>query len=172
VNDTDRGPKPRSQEPLETRAEFPYHWDADEFTTRRDLLRMAVLTSGAIFAATVAIAVRSAFASKTRGSRKVIVRADEVPPGEAHYFNYPGDGEQAVLINLPNRGFVAYSQRCTHLACAVRYEADRNRLHCPCHEGVFSVETGDPTAGPPQRRLPVIVLEEQDGMIYAVEERL
>jgi len=54
VNRTDRGLNSRSHEPLETRSEFPYHWDVDEFTTRRDLLRMAVLTSGAIFAATVA----------------------------------------------------------------------------------------------------------------------
>jgi Rieske Fe-S protein len=172
VSRANPGPNSRSREPIETRAQFPYHWDTDEFTTRRDLLRMAVLTSGAIFAATVAIAVRGAFASRTRGSRMAIIRADEIPPGEAHYFNYPDDGEQAVLINLPGRGFVAYSQRCTHLACAVRYEADQQRLHCPCHEGVFSVETGDPTAGPPQRRLPRIRLEEQDGVIYAIEERL
>jgi Rieske Fe-S protein len=172
VNSNSNGSNGRSREPLETREEFPYHWDSDEFVARRDLLRMAVLTSGAIFAATVAIAARGAFASKTRGSRKAIIAADDVAPGEAHYFNYPGDGDQAVLINLPDRGFVAYSQRCTHLACAVRYEADHNRLHCPCHEGVFSVATGDPTAGPPQRRLPSIALEIEGGAIYAIEERL
>jgi Rieske Fe-S protein len=172
VSSIDSGGRSRSREPRETREEFPYHWDSDEFVARRDLLRMAVLTSGAIFAATVAIAVRGAFAGKTRGERKAIIPAADVPAGEAHYFNYPGDGDQAVLVNLGERGFVAYSQRCTHLACAVRYEAGRNRLHCPCHEGVFSVETGDPTAGPPQRRLPVIALEVQDGVVYALEERL
>jgi len=28
------------------RAEFPYHWDADDFVSRRELLRLAVMTSG------------------------------------------------------------------------------------------------------------------------------
>jgi Rieske Fe-S protein len=160
-----------SREPIETRVEFPYHWDSDDLITRRDLLGIAVLTSGALFAATVVIAVRSAFASKTRGSRAEIIRADAVAPGEAHYFNYPGDDDQAVLLNLGERGFVAYSQRCTHLACAVRFDGDKNRLHCPCHEGVFDVTTGEPTAGPPQRRLPQIALSVENGTIFALEER-
>jgi Rieske Fe-S protein len=161
-----------SREPIETRVEFPYHWDSDDIITRRDLLGIAVLTSGALFAATVVIAVRSAFASKTRGSRAEIIRADEVAPGEAHYFTYPGDDDQAVLINRGDAGFVAYSQRCTHLACAVRFEADKNRLHCPCHEGVFDVATGEPTAGPPQRPLPQNTLTVENGTIVSLEQRL
>ena len=162
----------RSREPQDSRREFPYHWDADDLVARRELLRLAVLTSGALFAATVAIAVRGAFGGKTHVERKAIIKASDVPPGTAHYFNYPGSEDQAVLINIPGQGFVAYSQKCTHLSCAVRYEADRGRLFCPCHDGVFSIATGDPTAGPPQRRLPRIVLEQQGGTLYATERQL
>jgi len=162
----------RSSEPRGPREEFPYHWDADEFVARRELLRLAVLTSGALFAATVAIAVRGAFGGTTHVERKAIIKASEVPPGTAHYFNYPGKEDQAVLINIPGQGFVAYSQKCTHLSCAVRYEANRGRLFCPCHDGVYSLTTGDPTAGPPQRRLPRILLEQRGDTLFAIERRV
>jgi nitrite reductase/ring-hydroxylating ferredoxin subunit len=162
----------RSREPSEARREFPYHWDADEFVARRELLRLAVLTSGALFAATVAIAVRGAFGGKTHAERQEIAKASDVPPGTAHYFNYPTKDDQAVLVNIPGQGFVAYSQKCTHLSCAVRYEAGRNRLFCPCHEGVFSLSTGDPTAGPPQRRLPRILLDQRGDTLFAIERQL
>jgi nitrite reductase/ring-hydroxylating ferredoxin subunit len=162
----------RSREPQEARAEFPYHWDADELVARRELLRLAVLTSGALFAATVAIAVRGAFGGKTHVERREIIKVSDVPPGTAHYFNYPGKDDQAVLVNIPGQGFVAYSQKCTHLSCAVRYEADRGRLFCPCHEGVFSLTTGDPTAGPPQRRLPRILIEQRGDTLFAIERQL
>ncbi len=161
----------RSRESLKSRAEYPYHWDADDFVSRRELLRLAVLTSGALFAATIAIAVRGAFGNASSGTRTLIANAGDVPPGSVKYFDYPGKGDQAMLINVPGLGFVAYSQKCTHLSCAVRYERDNDRLHCPCHNGVFSVTTGDPTAGPPQRRLPQILLERDGDRIFARKEQ-
>ena len=42
-----------------------------------------------------------------------------------------------MLLHLPGGRFVAYSQKCTHLSCAVYYQPERERLYCPCHEGVF-----------------------------------
>ncbi len=160
-----------SREPLKSRAEYPYHWDADDFVSRRELLRLAVLTSGALFAATVAIAVRGAFGNSSSGSRTLIANASDVPAGSVKYFDYPKKGDQAMLINVPGLGFVAYSQKCTHLSCAVRYERDKDRLYCPCHNGVYSVTTGDPTAGPPQRRLPQILLERDGDRIFARKEQ-
>ena len=65
------------------------------------------------------------------------------------------------------RQFVAYSQKCTHLSCAVYYERDENRLECPCHEGHFSIEDGSVLQGPPPRPLTRIVLEQQGGTVVA-----
>ncbi|MCK9518664.1 MAG: Rieske 2Fe-2S domain-containing protein [Dehalococcoidia bacterium] len=151
-------------------AEFPYDWEADAAVSRRQLLRLAVLTSGALFAGTLVLAVLGRRDDRRRGDPKPIEGAASLPSGEALYFEYPGNGDQAVLLNLPGTGLVAYSQKCTHLACSVYFDAEKRELLCPCHDGKFDARTGDAIAGPPQRRLPRIVLESRDGQVYAMEE--
>jgi Rieske Fe-S protein len=152
------------------RTEFPYHWDADDLVSRRQLLRFAVFTSGALFASTAAIALVGAVRALRRPASAAvdIASASQVQPGQAIYFEYPEPGEQAVLLRLADGQLVAFSQKCTHLSCSVYYQADRNRLFCPCHEGVFNPATGDPVAGPPQRRLAQIQLQQDGDTIRAV----
>lgn len=157
-----------ARSPRRWRAGFPYHWDADELVSRRQLLQLAVFTSGALFASTAALAVLGAIRTLRRNEVQPITRVDALPEGQALYFEYPEPGEQAMLLHLPGGRFVAYSQRCTHLSCAVYYQPERARLYCPCHEGVYAPETGAPVAGPPQRRLEQIQLRLQDGQITAV----
>jgi Rieske Fe-S protein len=161
------------QPPLAARrwfADFPYHWDADDLVSRRDLLRFAVLTSGALFAGTAVLAVLGLTRTLRRGSPTPIARVADLREGEAHYFAYPEPDDQAMVIRLPGDQFVAYSQKCTHLSCAVYFQREENRLYCPCHDGVFDVRTGEPVAGPPQRSLPRIVLRREGDMLIAVEE--
>ncbi len=100
-----------------------------------------------------------------------IALTTDVAEGQALYFTYPESDDQAVLLHLPGGQFLAYSQKCTHLSCSVYFQADRARLYCPCHDGVFSPLTGEPIAGPPQRRLGQIVLQEQAGQLYAIGRR-
>ena len=152
------------------RSTFPYHWDADDLVSRRELLRLAVLTSGALFAGTAVLAVLGWLDNRRRGSPRPIVQASAVPEGSAYYFNYPEPDDQAMLLHLPGGRFVAYSQKCTHLSCAVYLQPEERRLYCPCHEGVFDLETGEPVAGPPQRRLPHITLRREGDLLIAVEE--
>ena len=152
------------------RSQFPYRWDLDDLVARRELLRLAVITSGALFAGTAVLALLGRFGQRRRGEPRPIVRASEVPEGSAHYFRYPGEDDRAVLLHLPSGEFVAYSQTCTHLSCSVYYQEQRDTLYCPCHEGFFDTRTGEPTAGPPQRRLPRIVLRRDGDLLVAVEE--
>lgn len=151
------------------RRQFPYRLEADEAVARREFLRYVIASSGALFLGSVVLAVLAPFRRQARPAQRV-ARSGEIAVGDARYFHYPGPADEAVLINTRERGLVAYSQKCTHLSCSVVYQPDRDRLFCPCHDGVFSVLTGDPIAGPPQRRLPRIVLEERDGAVYAVDE--
>lgn len=152
------------------RSEFPYGWDADDLVSRRRLLQWAVWASGALFAATGAIALLSQVRERRRGDEQEIIQADQLEPGEVHYFDYPGEDDFAILLRLDNGEFVAYSGICTHLACAVYWDPDRGELICPCHEGIFDPHTGDVIAGPPSRPLPRIILREENGTLYAVEE--
>ena len=63
-----------------------------------------------------------------------------------------------IMIRTAADQVVAYSQKCTHLSCAVYYAKEANRLECPCHEGYFSVTDGSVLQGPPPRALPRILL--------------
>ncbi|HEY1297754.1 MAG TPA: Rieske 2Fe-2S domain-containing protein [Chloroflexota bacterium] len=148
--------------------EFPYHWDADDLVSRRELLRFAVFASGALFASTAVLAALGAV-TDLRGSEVLpIARVSDVPENSAVYFNYPSADDQAMLLHLPGGQFVAFGQKCTHLSCSVYFQADRERLFCPCHEGVFDPASGQPVAGPPQRRLVQIILRQDGDTLYAV----
>ena len=150
--------------------EFPYHWDADDQVSRRELLRFAVMASGALFAATAGVAALNYLKPLRTVRQQAITQVASVPPGSVHYFQYPTSEDPAILLHLPNGQFVAYSGRCTHLSCAVYHDQGSGNLLCPCHEGVFDAQTGSPLAGPPQRSLPSIQLRQDGTMLYAVEE--
>jgi nitrite reductase/ring-hydroxylating ferredoxin subunit len=152
------------------RVEFPFGWDADDLVSRRQLLRWSVWASGALFGSTAVLAVLGYARARGRGGKRAIVNAAEVPIGGVHYFKYPGPDDHAILLRLDEDRFVAYSGKCTHLSCAVYWSAARNRLLCPCHEGVFHPETGGVLAGPPPRPLPRIALSQEDGVLYALQE--
>jgi nitrite reductase/ring-hydroxylating ferredoxin subunit len=116
--------------------------------TRRGLLVFSVVASGALFVGTAVLAALGWLDDRVRRGARTIARAGDVPEGQAVHFEYPTAGEQAILLHLPGGRFVAYSQKCTHLSCAVQWQPERNRLYCPCHEGAFDPETGEPAAAP------------------------
>jgi nitrite reductase/ring-hydroxylating ferredoxin subunit len=149
-------------------AEFPYHWDLDDLVSRRELLNFTVLSSGALFAGTAVLGLLGAV--KNLGGTQVqpVARVGDVPENSALYFSYPSESDQAVLLHLLGGQFVAFVQKCTHLSCSVYFQAEQSRLFCPCHEGVFDPASGEPVAGPPQRRLQQIILRLDGDMIYAV----
>ena len=89
-------------------------------------------------------------------------------PGSVLLFRYPSERDPCILIRTHAGELKAYSQVCTHLSCAVRYESGQNTIVCPCHRGFFSVDDGRPTGGPPTRPLPRVRLETREGSVYAV----
>jgi Rieske Fe-S protein len=158
------------------RAEFPYHWDADELVSRREFLHFAVYTSGALFAGTALLAVLGLIerlSPAPAAPEQRVARASDVPEGGALYFAYPTPDDQAVLLHLPGERFVAYNQRCTHLSCAVLPRVADGVIRCPCHEGYFDLASGRPIAGPPRRPLTTVRLEVRGDDVFAVgvEER-
>ncbi len=151
------------------RKEFPYPWDEDEVVTRRDTLRFLLAGSGALFVATGILAVLGHLPTGPNVQAVAIAREGELGENDWRVFNFPDQYAQGILINLPGKGLVAYSDVCTHLSCAVQYAGD-GQLHCPCHEGLFDAATGNVLAGPPTRPLPLIQLAMENHIIYAVRE--
>jgi Rieske Fe-S protein len=97
-----------------------------------------------------------------------IAAVADVPEGSSLNFHYPDESYPAVLIHLPGNQYVAYESRCTHLLCPVLYQHDKERIYCPCHEGVFDPDSGKNLAGPPPRPLNGIKVEVRDNAVWAV----
>lgn len=161
------GPRKTNQE--EWRGEFPYPWSEDEVVTRRDTLRFLLAGAGALFLATGTLAIVGNLPSGEQVKALAVARVGELAENEWRVFDFPDQYAQGILINLPGKGLVAYSDVCTHLSCAVTYQKESKHLYCPCHDGLFEAATGDVLAGPPTRPLPLIELAIQDGIIYAVK---
>ncbi|MFG2877581.1 ubiquinol-cytochrome c reductase iron-sulfur subunit [Streptomyces sp. NPDC048337] len=146
---------------------------ADSLTTRRDYLRIVATVSGGLAIGGVGVAAgilhRHGDSETLPPAKKV---TDRLAPGESVAFRFPGDEDRALAVRLADGTLVGYSAVCTHLACAVLWREDRGvdgELYCPCHEGVFDVRTGEVSAGPPPRPLPIVFLTEQaDGSVWAI----
>jgi len=165
--------RPMDEQPA-WRTDFPIDWPQDHYVERRDFMKFMVLTSLAFTVGQFWIAAQN-WLRRRRGRAEMrrVVSIDEVPVGAAVTFVYPDEHDACVLVRTGDNEFVAYSQKCTHLSCAVRPLAARGILQCPCHEGSFDLASGRPVAGPPRRPLDRVHIEIVNREIYAtgVEER-
>lgn len=149
------------------RDEFAINQADERYVNRRQFAKFLVLTSLGMVAGNVWILVRSILHREPVFEPRAIAGAARTPVGGVTLFNYPGEHDPCILVRTAPETFVAYSQKCTHLSCAVFYEPESRRLECPCHEGYFAVEDGSVLQGPPPRPLPRIVLERRGGELVA-----
>jgi Rieske Fe-S protein len=157
----------RSAQPL-WREEFPVFSAEERYVSRRQLTKFLTLTSFAMFAGNVWILLRAWFRpGSARYPEATVARTGDIPVGGVKLFQYPAEGEQCILVRTAEDRFVAYSQKCTHLSCAVYYSQENRRLECPCHEGYFSIEDGSVLQGPPTRPLPKVNLERRGDDLIA-----
>ena len=150
------------------RQDFPIDWPQDEYVERRDFVKFLTLTSLAFVVGQLWIAGLSwrRRQQPAPDARRIASRG-ELAVGASLVFDYPAAHDSCVLVRLGEAEFVAFSQKCTHLSCAVIPRPDHGVFHCPCHEGVFDLRSGRVLAGPPPRPLPRIVLDIRGDGIYA-----
>jgi nitrite reductase/ring-hydroxylating ferredoxin subunit len=164
--------RPEAEQPR-WRQDFPIDWPQDNYISRRDFTKFMLLVSLAFTVGQLWILAQNFF-RRQRGELPIreIARLDEIPVGGSLLFNYPEEHAPRIMVRLAEQSFVAYDQLCTHLSCPVIPQPEVGYLHCPCHEGLFDLATGQPLAGPPRRPLPRIRLEIRGDKIYAtgVEE--
>jgi nitrite reductase/ring-hydroxylating ferredoxin subunit len=159
--------RPLDDQPV-WRQDFPIDWPQDAYVERRDFVKFLTLTSFAFVAGQLWIAGKSWMRRRDpapAGAR--IASRQDLAVGGSLVFNYPAEHDTCVLVRLSDAEFVAFSQKCTHLSCAVIPRPHDGVFHCPCHEGIFDLRTGRVLAGPPPRPLPRIRLEMRGDDIYA-----
>jgi Rieske Fe-S protein len=156
------------------RQDFPIDWPQDQYVERRYFMKFMVLTSAAFAVGQLWIAAQNWW-RRQNGSYEIrrIASVDDVAVGGTIVFTYPAEHDPCLLVRTSDTEFVAFSQKCTHLSCAVIPRPEEGIFFCPCHEGRFDLRSGAPTAGPPRRPLPRILLDIRGRTIYAVgvEER-
>ncbi len=159
--------RPMEDQP-QWRRDFPIDWPQDHYVARRDFSKFLVLTSFAFLVGHLWIGVQNLY-RKRRGRPLIrkIATLSELAVGSTIMFNYPGEHDACILTRTDEDLLLAYSQKCTHLACAVIPRPKEGVIHCPCHEGYFDLQSGRPVAGPPRRPLPRIVLEVRGDEIFA-----
>jgi cytochrome b6-f complex iron-sulfur subunit len=123
---------------------------------RRNFLKIAIAAFGSVTAGSFAYALvkfLSALPTRIAEANRLVIRKSDIPSGEAKHFVYRN--VPAVIINRPEKGFIALSRTCTHLGCLVEYHRIKQRMVCPCHAGNFDLE-GNVLSGPPPKSLPLI----------------
>jgi nitrite reductase/ring-hydroxylating ferredoxin subunit len=159
--------RPAADQPA-WRHDFPVDWPEDHYVARRDFTKFLGLTSLAFVVGQFWIGLKSLRRRRAADPERAVAELAELPVGGSLVFRYPDEHHRCLLMRPDERTLLAYSQECTHLACAVVPRMREGVIHCPCHEGYFDLATGRPTAGPPRRPLPKIRLEVRGGTVYAV----
>jgi Rieske Fe-S protein len=147
--------------------EFPVKKADERYVGRRQMAKFLTLGSLGMFAGNLWIWAKGWFQSSEAFPEKVVANVSGIPVKGVKLFEYPRKGDQCILIRTAEEGFVAYSQKCTHLSCAVYYAPEKDRLECPCHQGYFSIHDGSVLQGPPERPLPRVVLNRRGDELIA-----
>ena len=65
------------------------------------------------------------------------------------------------LLHAPG-GIIAAYRKCTHLGCAVPFNAAEDRLHCPCHGSIYDKRTAIVIRDPAPKPLQLFHITEAD----------
>lgn len=61
-------------------------------------------------------------------------------------------GKELLLVRDGHDSAHAFEAKCPHEQCDINYSPERQKIECPCHDGLFDL-TGKVLSGPPPRPL-------------------
>ncbi|MGA2305938.1 MAG: Rieske 2Fe-2S domain-containing protein [Acidimicrobiales bacterium] len=74
--------------------------------------------------------------------------ASDVPVGGAASFTDPKEGVPALVVQVKQGVFRAFSAVCPHAGCQVQFDQQSDLFVCPCHGSIFDGSTGAVQQGP------------------------
>ena len=132
--------------------------------TRRDFLKLGAGVLGAVTLAEVAGAgllfLQPRSLDGEFGGVLSAGAAASFPPGTVTEF----PAGRFFLVRAEDGGFLAVYRRCTHLGCAVSWDAGENSFVCPCHGSHFDF-FGTVENPPAPSALDTFPLEIVDGQV-------
>jgi cytochrome b6-f complex iron-sulfur subunit len=119
---------------------------------RRKFLRSLLFFLGSTAFVSFAYPLFRFLEAPVTGSKivRITIKKEDIPSGSVK--DIVINNTPAIVINMPDKGFIALSKICTHLGCIVEYDKTKKMLICPCHAGAFSLE-GNVLSGPPPKPL-------------------
>src|SRR5437764_808874 len=124
AHDVEQITQPPDGRPLQDqpqwRKDFPIDWPQDHYVARRDFAKFLCLTSLAFAVGQICIGLQNVW-RRHRGAPSIvrIGSLSTLPIGGTLVFRYPGPHDDCILIRTAQDKLLAYSQKCTHLSCAV-----------------------------------------------------
>lgn len=79
---------------------------------------------------------------------------------------YPFLAHKLYVRRMKDGGFIAFSNKCTHLGCMVNFDHKTEGFSCPCHASHFN-KLGEVLSAPAPRPLDIIPIKIKNGELYA-----
>lgn len=148
--------------------------------SRRDFFNITIISIGSVIAVAVGLpAIAYVVTPGLKVSRSEawipLGKADQFPVDEPTLVTFTrtkiNGWEKTVLsygafVVKPKSGDIyVMSNVCTHLACRVNWQVDKQEFVCPCHDGLFDIE-GAVTGGPPPKPMVRYPTKIEDGTLY------
>lgn len=137
---------------------------SDQPVNRRDFIKLGWLALGGVVALelggiTLAY-MQPRIAAGEFGSLITAGKVDDFPSGSVTHIT----NGRFYLSRLPDGGFLALYQRCTHLGCNVPWDQAAGKFICPCHSSQFDAQ-GSVLNAPAPRPLDLFQVTIENGEV-------
>ncbi|MEE4242921.1 MAG: Rieske (2Fe-2S) protein [Desulfopila sp.] len=143
------------------------HLTAKDISPRRKLFRRLWALLGTLaliefswLTGSILYARKDAVKKDTKEKFITAGKAEAFPPNSVT----PIPEGQFYLARLEDGSFLALSQTCTHLDCALPWDVNEQKFICPCHGSTFDIE-GEVLTPPATRGLNSYPLYVENGII-------
>lgn len=150
---------------------------------RRQVARLGTMLGGAVFGLAlggpiVGFILSPVFQRSTPTVWRRVGRIDGIPlrtptrfvvQFPEGYWDHSPQPWDTYVVRLSQSQTRVFSNICTHMQCAVRWQASLGQFECPCHGGLYTID-GTNVGGPPPKPLPQWVHRVENGVLYIANQ--